>query len=281
MNKYISYPILGIAVLSIISCGTMNYYQIYKTSPIGGVTKKDNYLTYEDASCKITYNLWAEGGNIGFTFYNKSDKNLYLNLDESFFILNGIAYDYFNNRVITNSRNYSMYSSRSVSGTQIIEPNSLIYNTRPQSISNGFTSSSSASSGYSISLEEKKLICVPPKTSKVIVEYSITKLLYRDCDLLKYPNKKQVVAKNFTKENSPFVFSNLLLYTVGKEGQPVKVNNEFFVSEISNLPESEVLTKKTDDMCGQKSMKMLTYFKISDADKFYVKYSKGGDTSKY
>ncbi len=59
----------------------------------------ENSLIYEDDNCIVSYNLWAERGDIGFRCYNKTNSNIYVNLEESFFILNGIAHDYFKNRV--------------------------------------------------------------------------------------------------------------------------------------------------------------------------------------
>ncbi|MDD4460047.1 MAG: hypothetical protein PHQ24_09620 [Proteiniphilum sp.] len=41
------------------------------------------------------------GGNMGFGFFNKTNENIYLNLDECFFVRNDIANDYFLEREFT------------------------------------------------------------------------------------------------------------------------------------------------------------------------------------
>lgn len=152
-------------VLLLSSCVSTAYYQIYKATPTDTTLLKDNQLVYDDENCQVSYNLWDEGGNIGFRFYNKTNENIYLNLEESFYVFNGLAHNYFKNRVYTNS-----------SGTG----NNLV------------------NSAYSITFNEEKIVVIPPKSTKVIAEYSINKSLYRDCDLFKYPTKKRVKTKSFS-----------------------------------------------------------------------------------
>ena len=89
---------ITIILLSLTSCAPIFYYQSYKIEPVNNVTKSSNPLVYEDENLIVEYNFWGEGGNVEFLLYNKSDKNIYVNLKESFFIRNGIAFDYFLDR---------------------------------------------------------------------------------------------------------------------------------------------------------------------------------------
>jgi hypothetical protein len=82
------------------SCAT-TFYQVYNVKPNQEKNTKTDNLFFEDENCKITYDLWANGGNIGFDIYNKTDENVYVYLNESNFILNGFAYDYYKNRTFT------------------------------------------------------------------------------------------------------------------------------------------------------------------------------------
>jgi len=273
-----SFILAATIALFLTSCATTSFYQVYKATPSDNLITKDNYLVYEDDNCKVSYNLWDEGGNIGFRFYNKTNKNIYLNLEENFFIFNGISYDYYKNRVFTNSTTSgattakSATASKSVTGINYLD---LLQTNRIQAASSvGLM----ASSGYSISYNEEKVICIPSKTSKFITEYNINESLFRDCDLFKYPTKKQIKLKSFSKAESPIVFSNRIAYTVGQTENLIKFENEFYVTEISNYPESEILESKYDEYCGQKSMTMSKYFKNVSPDKFYIKYTKDMDT---
>ena len=253
-----------IALLLFSSCVPTQYYQLYKTTASEKIDLKENVMVYEDSNCIISYNLWQEGGNIGFRFFNKTDNNIYLNLEESFFILNGVANNYYKNRVFTNSSGGII--SKTTTGYNyfnLFQMNSL-------AISN--TASNVTSSGYSIAYNEEKTICIPSKTSKVVAEYKINESLFRDCDLLKYPSKKQIKPKSFTKSNSPIVFSNRLLYKIGQNEKLIKVENEFFVSEITNLPKSEMFVTKYEEFCGKKSNFPTEISKENAPNKFYIEY---------
>lgn len=254
------------------SCVPINYFQIYKATPSEKVTLKENFLVYEDDNCKVFYNLWSDGGNIGFRFFNKTVQNIYLNLEESYFILNGIAYNYYKNRIFTNSASLGASASnlatnsKSMTGVNYLD----LLQTNKISASNSFGIVST--SGYSVSYNEEKIICIPSMTSKIITEYSINKSLYRDCALFKYPSKKNIETKHFEKSDSPLVFSNRISYTIGKSENPVKFENEFFVSEITNYPKSEIIETKYEKFCEWTGTKLVEYFKNTSPDKFYIKY---------
>jgi hypothetical protein len=250
------------------SCITnTNFYQVYKTIPESNIKLKDSMLVYEDDNCKVLYNLWNNGGNIGFQFQNKTETNIYLNLEECFFINNGFANNYYKNRVYTSISNYGLTQSaaKSISGLNylnLIQTNSASENTI-------------SSSGRSVSTTEEKIICIPAYTSKVINEYSIKQTLYRDCDLLRYPSKKEIKTLTFTKANSPMTYSNRIEYKVGQNGTPIKFENNFFISEITNYPESEITVLKPNKFCGQETIEKTNtkYFKKVSPNMFYIQYN--------
>lgn len=82
-------------ILSLLSCQSTRYYQMYEVKTDSQMDSNSDRLIYENEHCLITYHLWNEHGNIGFKFYNKSEEDIYLFLDKSFFILNDIAYPYY------------------------------------------------------------------------------------------------------------------------------------------------------------------------------------------
>lgn len=256
----------------LFSCTTTSYYQVYKTTPNEKLVLKDKALVYEDENCRISYNLWDDGGNIGFIFYNKTNKNIYLNLDECFFVLNGVSYDYYKNRTVTNSTSSEISSSKSATVSKAetgINYSNLIQTNQITAIN---AVGRTASSGYSVSFNEKKIICIPFHTSKTITEYKINQSLFRDCDLYKYPTKKLIKTMNFTKSESPLVFSNRISYAVGIMDKFLNLENEFYVSEITNYPENEITETKVDEYCKEKGITSSKYFKIASPDKFYIQY---------
>jgi hypothetical protein len=269
-------------VALLTSCAPTSFYQVYQTIPSKELKGKDNYLAYEDDNCRVSYDLWDEGGYIGFHFYNRTDKNIYLDLGESFFILNGMAFDYFKNRTITESQSSGVTKSGAVSASKTVSSINAWNLPQINQIQAIGGLNIEASSGHSVSYNEEKIICIPSRTSKIISEYKINTSLYRDCDLLRYPSKRQIKSsESFTKEDSPFIFSNRIAYRVGESDNLKRFENEFYVSEITNCRESEVLKSDYDEFCGQKSNDVVKYFRNSSPDKFYIQYSRGKDIFKH
>lgn len=265
--------IAAVLITLLNSCDTPSYYyQIYKTTSSENLVKKNEKLVFEDENCVVSYNLWTEGGNIGFTIYNKSNNNLHLNLEDSFFILNGYANNYFKNRVFSRSENSGtmvtsgVVASRFVTGLNnlnLLQTNNLSFNKNL-----GVMNSSGSSETY----YEEKIIIIPPMSAKNIAEFTVTNTFYKDCDLKKYPTKRTTTSKNFTKSDSPFVFSNRISYFMEPTKKQVKFENNFYVSEITNYPKSEVIELKYDEECGRKTMYKSYYFKETAPDKFYLRY---------
>jgi hypothetical protein len=270
----IFYAVVLAAVMS--SCATTSFYQVYKATPTEDMQESPTSLSYEDENCIITYDLWSDGGNIGFRFYNKSDVLIKLDIAETFFIINGTANDYYSNRVFNYTTNSGVTSS-SRTTTETVLVNLLQAESLQTTRSSGLT----ASSGQSVTYAEKPVIYIPPKTSKTIKEYRINTGLFRDCDLLLYPTEKQVKTMNFSKDGSPLVFSNRITYIVGDSNSPVRVENEFYIDEITNYPEEVILESRYEEFCDQKSQLKKKYFNNYTPDKFYIQYKRGSDIWKH
>lgn len=274
--------LMGVIALSLltISCSTINYYQLYKTSSTSNLSKEEKGLVYEDQNCTVTYNLWNEGGDAGFKFYNKTDESIYLNMEESYFILNDIANNYYGNRIITRSSEEILEVSKK---TGFSTTSFGIFNTyySPQLFSIGTTSAAgvSSSQGHSISYTEEKVVVIPAKTAKIIAEYSINNAVIRNCELLRYPKKKQVKPVSYSSANSPLTFSNRITYKVG-DGSPIKFENSFYISEVTNYPSEEFFETVKEKDCEGKS-KSNKIYKYAASDAFYVTYVKANDGVKY
>lgn len=263
------------------SCASLNFYQVYKTSSTTPLIKNDKSLIYEDQNCIVSYNLWGENGNIGFNFLNKTDKSIYIHLDESYFIINGSANNYFKNRTYTKTTNSGTSTTRSGSLSKTVAGLNYLDLFQANRISVAQSYGIMASEGYSVSYQEEKIVCIPSRSSKVISEYSINQTIFRFCELFLYPNRNQISTKSFSKKDSPLIFSNRIVYSVGIDDKPVTFENEFFVTDITNYPEGEITENVYDEYCKQKSITATTVFKDISPDKFYIKYSKGQDFWKH
>lgn len=265
--------------LLMTSCATTSFYQVYNVKPNQETIQKTENLFFEDENCKISYNLWANGGNIGFNIYNKTNENIYVNLNESNFVLNGFAYDYYKNRTFTTSESKSASDSKTSTGSVAVIGINVYDNIQTNQVKSSSSANISSSVGYAVTVKEDSIICIPAKTTKRISEYSINNTLIRNCDLFKYPSRKTIKTKSYSIEQSPLIFSNIITYKA--KGERITVKNEFYVSEITNYPATEFFEYKYDEYCGQKSKSKTKYYKFYDTDKFYIKYSKGQDTWKH
>lgn len=268
------FSLVALIAMTLSSCSTTVYYQLYKTASVTkDISTQNDELVYEDSNCKISYNFWSSGGDAAFVFYNKTNENIKINLSDSYFIMNGIAFDYYKNRTFTTSSGESLAIDKK--NSQLVQLNTIFGPVIGlQSAQKGFTHSS----GSSVAVTESMIISIPSKTAKIISEFSINELRIKNCNLLKYPSKKQVQSVSYSEKSSPFVFSNRISYSVGA-GSTIKFENEFYVSEISNHPSNEFKSFKRNKECDENITTEV--YNYAAADKFYILYSKGTDLSKH
>lgn len=84
------------AITFLSSCSPLKF-QVYTVTP----TKEDvqlgnNELSFENEDCKVSYRFWRLYGDASFVVYNKTNKDLVLDLNKSFFVKNDQAFDYVN-----------------------------------------------------------------------------------------------------------------------------------------------------------------------------------------
>ncbi len=164
--KNISFIILLLILLNSCVSPNYNYYQVY-SAKYDNLKKNEDFLEYENEFYSIKYNLWSNGGNPSFLIYNKSDKNLVINLEDSYFIKNGIAYNYFKNRTYTQSKTIGITTNNWMNGSTYVSPNNSLVAINSNSTN---TLGTSSNQGYSVSYIEEKYITIPPKSAKYFNE---------------------------------------------------------------------------------------------------------------
>jgi hypothetical protein len=279
--SHIPSTLLLFLIVLLNSCSPVNFYQVYKVTPDTQLKSEANSIYYEDANCIIYYDLWAKGGDVSFKFYNKSDKTIEILMDESYFVLNDEAIDYYKNRVFTESRFAGSSSSSSFGYSSLNLGNSSAGALIASGIGVANTKNSVSGKGQATSYVENKVISIPSHTFKRIEGYAINNDLIRDCKLLKYPSKGAGSSKIYEEANSPLVFTNIIKYNTEGVAAPVIIKNHFYVSEISNFTENEITGRRYDEFCGQKSQLKVKYIKIKSPEKFYNRYKSTGDFWKH
>lgn len=299
--------ILFVALAILAGCSTTYYcYQI------ADVSSKDKDLSrsqqgtpiYQGDGYSIIYDFWSEHGKVAFLVINESDEDIYVNLDNSFLIKNGVAYDYYLDRTYTYgetigessseaaSASASSSLSASISGAVMASVGAAIYGRdasgRNASIDGTVGASFGASIGsavgesvafykesgsfssqhYDVAYGEKKMVCIPPNSGKYFAEYNISNTEIVSPELDRNPKTTSDML-SFTIQNSPFIIENRISIVSGDGTE--KVRNTFYVSNIVNAaPDSVFETVKVKGHDGSVTSVEKNLYEAPY--RFYVRY---------
>ncbi len=272
-KKQLFYPVM-VAVLAMFltSCSQI-FYQVYEVKS-NALKMADNSLVYENSDLKVMYNLWSKGGEVNFVIYNKTDRDIFVDLGQSFFIFNGEATDYLQNREFTKSSavattigyEYSMFAYSTdfwpntymVPNVQNIVAKALKGNTK------------------SVTTKEKEIVCVPANSFKKIHGETILQPLLMTCDKNNDYPKTKAVAATYTESSSPSRLRNRISYSFDKNGSDLRqIENDFYLSSITNYSKKAATEQVMESVGCSKTFKKKTYyFKIGGPDKFYKSYKR-------
>lgn len=266
---------LMLACLGLVSCESVKY-QVFEVQ-YPGMTMKDNSVVYENQDCRVSYNLWSENGSMEFIFRNLSDKDIFIDMSQSFFIKNGAAYDYYKGRSYE-SRTYEglpldLYAANTYIGTAGYWPDRYLL---PIATINKSVASKTGFSN-SVTVQEPKYICVPAKTYKVIGIYRIYPGREITCNRsVDFPRNFATV-KSYNEDDSPLKFTNRLAYSF-EEGDksPKYIDNSFWLSSIKNYSHKAAVDKEKVKVGCTSEKSLRYYFKIGGPNQFYVAYRGSG-----
>lgn len=271
----------------------MPYYQIYKVKSDKLYCEKDA-IVYDDENCCVIYNLWGENGNLTFSFTNKTDKDIYIDLTRSFFIKNGLAYDYFEDKLYTKTatesftstenvmKSYSKYVQGSISGDikhslyGEMRTGSYLWNPTTIGVTVGYEGTiglnrgNSKTKAYTSSVTERPVqyICVPARSSKIVRGFRISDYVYKECNNKDFNTPKyKSETIIYSKDNSPLKFRNRITYKI--EDKDCFIDNDFYISELSNYNKRQFYTMKEITNCGNKFKTKGLQYNVSGADMFY------------
>lgn len=298
--------LIYLAILSFLlsGCAPTEFFQLYNVESKKVNIIDDNYI-YENDEIKIIYDIWQNNGNSSFIIYNKTDKDIFIDLSSSHLIINGFAFTYFQNRIISKQSSFSLsslYSNTNIytygnqfgivdfylsgySTGNLLSVYGNSYERSRSSVSTSVYSSGEKSivkKGYSISYNEKKIICIPTHSAKIIDGFKLKENPFRNCKLFRFPSSKKISKIEFSEENTPLKIENRITYSYSIEFDKFKkVINTFWVSDISNYPFNEFIEWKKPEYCGEKLMERKKYYKLSSPNKFFIKYYKSSSTGQF
>lgn len=268
---------LVLVTIILQSCTTYSFYQVYDIETEGLQSNKEK-VSYSDENCEITYDFWSEQGNIDFVFKNKTEENIYIDLSQSFFIRNGIAYDYYTDSEHTQSKITVTGASASLSKSQAFYGYQLpLWMPTTISRSAQVTGNSSVGVSGSTTIKDPKVICIPAKSAKSISGFRISNYVLLDCNNIELNKPKKSSPRiNYIKNESPLTFRNRLVYNVGKSEEGITVDNYFWVSGYTNYSQRDFYIKQQEDNCFNKNtINTIKIDKYKAANKFYNSYTFG------
>lgn len=236
---------------------------------------ESDVMIFEDDNIKITYNFWAERGDGTFYIYNKTQKTIYIDLAESFLVVNGTANPYFKNRAFsTSASGTAIIGSNYTSGTisSYGTPGAII--TNDSSIKNSQSVISSNSS--TVTVYESRIAAIPSKSGRYVSGFELSNTLIRKCELLRAPRKeKQIKTSSYQLGDSPMVIENRVSYGFDEASNEsnVLVNNIFWVSEITNYPSNMFFFYQSREFCDNKYFSTTKYCKYDSPNSFYIRYT--------
>lgn len=267
-----------VLLLASTACGT--YHQVATLSSPDIKLSSDGLFSYTEKDVTISYDFWASYGQVSFVVSNDSDNDIYIDLSRSFFLVNGMTYDYFQNRSFSSGHLSTVtnidYRGRSSTYAQASRySNNLATGTSyTNATSSTITSTRSSSSGLVVT--EKEGVWVPAHASRGFSEFSLLDAPYRQCGFARNPKQKEKIALEFDDVTSPYQYENRLMIVVGGKDRPI--TNTFFISEITNLPESSAMEVRPALNCaGKDTGYTRSYYKNRAPNKFYIIYTLGSD----
>lgn len=272
--------LVAVLGLSMASCKSY-YYQVYDVSS-NNTKMQDNSLVYENEDCKVLYNLWSNNGKLRFAILNKTDKDIFVNMGQSFYVVNGQAIDYYQGRTYSSqSFDELTFVGSSANGNASAKGfwgDGIYYED-----ANAFVSAKGIKTlravANSVTSKEKEIICIPAKCYKVFNYYQVNPELKRTCDKSKdYPNTTYQV-ETYTQYSTPMSFKNRIAYGFTKNEVADKhIDNDFWISGITNYSQKAATENYKDktECYGIKSSEKGKRFKIGTPSKFYKLYTDDG-----
>ena len=262
---------MAFAATTLFSSCSQIFYQVYEVKS-NALKQSDNSLVYENEDLKVMYNLWSAGGSMNFIVQNKTNRDLFLDMGQSFFIFNGEASDYFQNREYTSTVSTAISASYGVSlfsATAGYWPNAYLVPSTQSLMAKAMKGSSKA-----VTTKEKEIICVPANSFKTISGKAISQRYLLTCNKeVDYPSQSAVSA-TYNESSSPTKFRNRISYSFDEKGSDLRqIENDFYLSSITNYSKKAATEKVKEKVgCSNSYSKKTYYFKIGGPNKFYKPY---------
>ena len=276
MKKNTLFKLVCVIITSLfsVSC-TQSFYQIY-TMDSKDLKMQDNSLLFENADCQVSYNFWSDGGYVSFAFKNKTDRDIFINMNESFLVVNGNAHNYFEAKTYTYGSAFAASIGYGESLGVSLSGKTGVWSNKHYTASAGVAASITSKSAImnTVSIKEQEVVCIPANSFKTFSKFCLSPAIYQKCvKKVDYPSKKVSLAK-FDSDNSPIMMNNRLTYGFKSDNMDKHIDNVFWLGEIENYSEKSAIERKSEKGCYDYLSKEIKVFKIGTPSQFYRHYQK-------
>lgn len=276
MKKKNLFNLVCVVVTSVLSVScSQNFYQVY-TMDSNDLKMQDNSLLFENADCRVSYNFWSDGGHVSFAFKNKTDKDIFINMNESFLVVNGNAHNYFEAKTYTYGSAYATTIGYGESLGVSLSGNTGIWANKQYTASAGVAASVQSRSAImnTVSKKEQEIVCIPANSFKTFSKFCLSPVIYQKCvKKVDFPSNRASLAK-FDSTNSPIIMNNRLTYGFKNDAMDKHIDNVFWLGEIENFSEKSAIEKSDEKGCYDLVNKEIRHFKIGKPSQFYRHYQK-------
>lgn len=239
-----------VIILTITSCSN----QLLQVMEISAANKDVRVLpgynqthVYQNDSIAVLYTFWAAKGTITFSVYNKLDIPIYLDWKKCAVVLDGgEKISYHNPSVRTDISYVSSYTWNGA--LPAIFGGSIV---RQETVS------------------EERISFIPPKSYHYRSDFRITnryfdltKTPFTEIPSVPNPDKTiQVKTVKLDKSNSPVKFRNFITWSTNESfsGDEHYIDNEFYISKITEVKESDFFDKKTNDSYFERNDRLYVF----------------------
>ena len=276
MKKNTLFKLVCVVITSLfsVSC-TQSFYQIY-TMDSKDLKMQDNSLLFENADCQVSYNFWSDGGYVSFAFKNKTDRDIFINMNESFLVVNGNAHNYFEAKTYTYGSAFATSIGYGESLGVSLSGKTGVWSNKHYTASAGVAASITSKSAImnTVSIKEQEVVCIPANSFKTFSKFCLSPAIYQKCvKKVDYPSKKVSLAK-FDSDNSPIMMNNRLTYGFKSDNMDKHIDNVFWLGERENYSEKSAIERKSEKGCDDCISKGIKVFKIGTPSQCYRHYQK-------
>lgn len=226
MRRQITFISLTLFLMGFTSCNTY-YYSTIETNQQEVAKQENGDFVQENDSVTITYCFYGENLPIEITIYNKLDKPLFLDWQQSALIVDDAANSYFSRNIPVRGETHSTtYTYRDF----------LFPHTNYSETFSNFAGQATLPEGMAF-IPPKSMINSTPITLENFAFENIPNEAYTKTKFAgSVDGTKTVKVMNFTEKNSPLRFrSYLTLYTIAENGtrdKPMVFEQRFYISHL-------------------------------------------------